>query len=191
MSLAAQPRARTIRSTPPDLDGCGMSLPHGRRSMVRLPPCAAWMTVAVALIVHDPATADDDPTRFREFATRHLVEKGLLQAEPGSLVCIRIDGKMPTDAQLAGFRAMGTRSVAAPSECRCAEDEPADRCTRIDSRLPACTLSVGDFQYRVFVESSATLVVSCGWPKGSGEVADFELRDGQWHYTGASVGIKM
>lgn len=164
---------------------------HGRRSTPRLPPCAIWLTLAAALNVPAQATADDDSTRFREFATHHLVEKGLLQAEPGSHVCISIDGRAPTDAQLARFRALGTRPVAPPSECRCDADEPVDRCTRIDSRQPACTLSVGDFQYRVFVESSATLVVSCGWPKGSGEVAGFELRDGRWHYTGASVDIKM
>lgn len=153
--------------------------------------CAASATLAAALLVPTGAIAADDPTRFREFATEHLVEKGLLQTEPGAHVCISIDGKAPTDAQLARFRALAMRSVALPSECRCTEEDPVDRCTRIDSRQPACLLSVGDFQYHVFTESSATLIVSCGWPKGSGEVASFELRDGRWRYTASSVGIKM
>src|SRR5687768_3583847 len=168
-----------------------MMLSLQRRRSKGVFPCAASATLATALLGAAGTSAADDPTRFREFATHHLVEKGLLQAEPGSHVCISVDGRVPTDAQLAGFRALGTRMVAPPSECRCVAEEPADRCTRIDSQQPACTLSVGDFQYRVFAESSATLVVSCGWPRGSGEVAGFELHDGRWQYVGTSIGIKM
>ena len=151
----------------------------------------ARTTAGFFLLCSFQVAAADDATRFREFATSTLLEMGLRETDQGAYVCVSVNGAAAAESLLASLRAKGIRDVGPPGGCACVESEPSDHCTRTGSSEPACTVSVGDFQFRISENSSATLLVSCGWPRGSGKTAEFEQHGVQWFYVGVVSAVKF
>jgi hypothetical protein len=137
------------------------------------------------------AMAAGDLAQFRESASLALVEIGLRDMPAGAYACVSVDDRLPSDEQLAAFRALRVRDVGGPGACVCVEGDPAGRCTRAANGQQACVVSVRAFELQYPDHASAELLVLCGWPKGSGQFADFEKRDGQWRYVGARTYIKL
>ena len=52
-------------------------------------------------------------------------------------------------------------------------------------------MTVSDFEFRAFNNATATLLISCGWPRGGGEKARFEKIGKNWIYSGAESGIRL
>jgi hypothetical protein len=152
---------------------------------------AARAVVAFLLLVPLQVFGAGELAAFREAASLALVTIGLNDVPAGAYACVSIDDKVPSDEQLAAFRALHLRDVGAPGSCVCVKGEPADRCKRFDSGQAACVVSVRAFELRDPLHASAELLVLCGWPKGAGQFADFEKRDGQWRYVGARTYIKL
>ena len=137
------------------------------------------------------APSPDELALFKDAASKLLVERNLGSTEQGAYVCVSIEGKAPTPAQLASYQRLGIREVGPPNECECKEHEPANQCFRKNSEQPACSVSVSEFKFLAFTNASASVVESCGWPRGGGEVARFEKREGAWVYVGASSHIAL
>lgn len=138
-----------------------------------------------------PALASAAEPTFREAASLALVEIGLRDVPDAAYACVSIDDRRPSDRQLATFRALGLREVGPRDECICVEGDPVDECLRIKGGQKACLVSVRAFDVRDAEHASAELLVLCGWPKGTGQFADFEKRDGHWRYVGARTYIKL
>ena len=137
------------------------------------------------------AFAAGDLAVFRESASLALVEIGLRDVPEGAYACVSIDDRLPSDEQLAAFRALHVRDVGGPGACVCTKGDPAGSCTRVDTGQKACVVSVRAFELHYPDHASAELLVLCGWPNGGGQFADFEKRDGQWRYIGARTYIKL
>lgn len=137
------------------------------------------------------SAADDRATFFREAASLALVEIGLRDVPVGAYACVSIDDRRPSDEQLAKFRALGSHELGPRDECICVEGDPVDECMRIKGGRKACLLSVRAFEQHDPDHASAELLVLCGWPRGTGQFADFEKRNGAWRYVGARTYIKL
>jgi len=151
------------------------------------------MRLLALLVALGPSVASsaDELALFKDAASTILVERNLAITEQGAYVCVSIEGKGPTPEQLASYQKLGIREVGSPNECECKEHEPSDQCFRKSSEQPACLLSISEFKFVAFTNASASVVESCGWPKGGGEVAQFEKREGTWVYVGASSHIVL
>jgi hypothetical protein len=152
---------------------------------------AARAIVAFLLLAPVQVFAAGELAAFRDAASLALVTIGLNDVPAGSYACVSIDDKVPSDEQLAAFRALHLRDVGGPGGCVCVESEPTDSCQRVDTGQKACVVSVRAFELHYPDHASAELLVLCGWPNGGGQFADFEKRDGQWRYVGARTYIKL
>lgn len=145
------------------------------------------LLVLIITLCSQFAWAADEFDLFKESATQILVGEYLERTEYGAYVCVAVEGKAPSEAQIASFRAFGTREVGPPSECECHKNEVDDgQCFNRNSKRPACLLSVDRFQFHAFTNASASVSQTCGETNGGGEVAAFEKRDGTWRHTGSS-----
>ena len=146
--------------------------------------------VCLLVLVSPPASAGIELALFRESATLALVEMGLRELPADTYACVSVDDRVPSDEQLEAFRDLHLRDVGGPGACLCVKGEPSGHCSRADTGRTACVLSVRAFELRDRSHGSAELLVMCGWPRGSGQFADFEKRDGEWYYVGARTLIK-
>jgi len=131
------------------------------------------------------AWSGDELALFKESATQILVANYLGHTAYGAYVCISIEGKAPTKAQLASFQSLGIRDVGAPAACVCHKRNGDDECFRQNSSQLACVLSVSDFEFHAFTNASASVFQACGETNGDGEVARFEKRGEVWLYVGS------
>lgn len=145
---------------------------------------------ALLALAPAPALAGIELALFRESASLALVEMGMRDMPADAFACVSVDDRVPSDDQLEAFRDLHLREVAGPGACVCVQGEPNGHCTRAQTGQAACVLSVRAFELRDRTHASAELLVLCGWPRGSGQFADFEKRDGEWHYVGARTLIK-
>ena len=148
-------------------------------------------TLAFLLLGPLIASAADDPAAFREAASLALIEIGLHDVPGGAYACVSIDDRRPSDEQLVKFRALGTHEIGPRDDCICVDSDPVDECLRLKGGQKACLVSVRAFELQDSAHASAELLVLCGWPKGTGQFADFEKRDGRWRYVGARTYIKL
>jgi hypothetical protein len=142
-------------------------------------------------LVSPPAIASIELALFRESASLALVEMGMRDMPVDAFACVSVDDRLPTDDELEAFRDLHLRDVGGPGACVCVKGEPSGHCTRAETGQAACVVSVRAFELRNRTHASAELLVLCGWPRGSGQFADFEKRDGEWHYVGARTLIKL
>jgi len=154
------------------------------------------LTLRIAILVVPllgslQASAAGDLAQFRESASLALVEIGLRDVPEGAYACVSVDDRLPSDEQLAAFRALHLRDVGGPGACVCVDGDPVGSCTRVETGQKACVVSVRAFELQSTEHASAELLVLCGWPRGGGQFADFEKRDGQWRYVGARTYIKL
>lgn len=149
------------------------------------------VAIALALLLPLPARALDETEQFRQSALEILIQKGLGRIEPGTYVCLDIDQRSASQTELARARSSSKREVGAADDCKCAEAEPADQCTRVGTSQRACMLSVYGFEFRAFTHARASMTVACGWPRGYGETARFEKRADRWQYIEAVSLIKF
>ena len=149
------------------------------------------VVASLLTLVSPPAFAGIELELFRESATLALVEMGMRDLPADTFACVSVDDRLPTDDQLEAFRDLHLRDVGGPGACVCVKGEPSGHCTRAETGQSACVVSVRAFELRDRTHASAELLVLCGWPRGSGQFADFEKRDGEWHYVGARTLIKL
>jgi hypothetical protein len=142
-------------------------------------------------VASPPAFAGIELALFRESASLALVEIGMRDMPAGTFACVSVDDRVPTDDELDAFRDLHLHDVGGPGACVCVKGEPNGHCTRAENGQAACVVSVRAFELRDRTHASAELLVLCGWPRGSGQFADFEKRDGEWHYVGARTLIKL
>jgi hypothetical protein len=147
---------------------------------------AAWLLLAPLQVL-----AGTELAAFRESASLALVEMGLRDMPTGAYACVSVDDRVPSDAQIEAFRALHLRDLGGPGACVCTEGDPVGRCTRAENGQPACVVSLRAFELHDTLHASAELLVLCGWPRGSGQFANFEKRDGEWRYVGARTYIKL
>ena len=137
------------------------------------------------------SAAGDENALFRDSAIDILFAKGLAHSDPGSFVCIDIDGKAPDPAVLSRLSASTERELGPQSACECKDSEPAYVCNRVGSSQPACSVSISNLQFHAFTNATGEFIASCGWPRGGGEVVRFEKHDGRWQDVGTSVSTKF
>lgn len=146
---------------------------------------------SLLVLVSAPALAGIELELFRESASVALVELGMRDMPADNFACVSVDDRLPTDDQLEAFRDLHLREVGGPGACVCVKGQPSGHCTRAETGKAACVVSVRNFELRDRTHASAELLVLCGWPRGSGQFADFEKRDGEWRYVGARTLIKL
>jgi len=149
------------------------------------------VVASLLMLVSPPALAGIELELFRESASLALVEMGMRDLPADTFACVSVDDRLPSDDQLEAFRDLHLRDVGGPGACVCVKGEPSGHCTRAETGQSACVVSVRAFELRDRTHASAELLVLCGWPRGSGQFADFEKRDGEWRYVGARTLIKL
>jgi hypothetical protein len=150
-----------------------------------------FAAAALTLLLPSFAFALDETALFRQSATDVLVKKGLERADSDAFVCVSVENKAPSEAELTRFGALVGREIGRPEDCRCVDADPLAVCTRVETHQAACTVYVTDIQFWSFDNARATMTVNCGWPRGGGETARFEKQADGWHYIEAVRFIKF
>jgi hypothetical protein len=147
--------------------------------------------LAFIFVLSTQTASADELDLFKESAAKILVERTLGGTEKDAYVCISIEGKAPSAAQMTVFAGLGIRDVGPPSECECLKGTVEDKCFRTNSKRPACFVSVNNFQFHAFTNASASVIQSCGETNGRGDNAKFEKHEGVWVYAGSSGGVVL
>lgn len=141
-----------------------------------------YLGVCVIIVLSGCSSSNniENAEAFREAATRILVIEGLQWTRPGTFVCIDVEQHAPGNSSMKEFMSLKIREVGVPAECVCASVNGEQVCSRKGSEQPACMLSVSNFSFSSAPGSSASLFVSCGWPRGMGWEAEFSPAGGKW-----------
>lgn len=149
----------------------------------------AAAAITVTATAQIPAPAPAVSAELREQLADLVIPRPLSDMDTldkRAFVCVNVEGLPLSVARLAEYTSGSRRKLGVAADCHCREGAQGQVCARTAApKQPACSISVFDFSSAAADEAQVSYVVSCGWPRGFGEVSRFERREGRWKYVEA------